>query len=116
MCGVEVALSHKYDWHVSSNIQIGGNQGGRVKGTRVRAPSARLKIGLEPYNFPSSFPAILLHFSGITLIFPCHTACRILKKSFYGTYDHARSSNKRNKVVVGVSHNYLLSVSSSRQS
>src|ERR1700728_1760718 len=45
---------------------------------------------------------------------PCHTACKILKESFYGMYNHVRS-NKRNTVVVGVSHNYLFSVSSSEQ-
>jgi hypothetical protein len=34
MCSVEKALSHKYDWHVSSNMQIGGNQGEQVEGVR----------------------------------------------------------------------------------
>lgn len=112
MCSVEKVLSHKYDWHVSSNMQIGGNQ---VEGTRAMAPSVWSPDCTRTYNFHPPFwlsypsPWHYIHI-------PCHTACKRLKKSFYVMYNHARSNNKRNTALVGVSHKYLFSVSSSEQS
>ena len=121
MCSVEKVLSHKYDWHVSSNMQIGGNQGEQVEGTRAMAPSVRSPNCTRTYNFHPPFwlsypsPWHYIHLPGITFISPVIRPAR-LKKSFYVMYNHARSNNKRNTAVVGVSHNYLFSVSSSEQS
>jgi hypothetical protein len=59
MCSVEEASSHKYDWHVSSNTRIGGNQGEKAEGTRAIASSARSEIVLEPTTFHPCSTAIL---------------------------------------------------------
>ena len=114
MCNVEKVLSHKYDWHVSSNMQIGGNQGEQVEGTRAMAPSVRSPIVLEP-TISILVSGYITPLPGITFISPVIRPAR-LKKSFYVMYNHARSNDKRNTAVVGVSHNYLFSVSSSEQS